>query len=188
MASGRRAFVNLGAIALAGWALAGCRPLLTALGFHSGTAGTLSAASAPLPAFEFRGLRPGVTTYAESRRSLALHYCHDESGVEGCDLRDQSVGDVAALAASAVFQKGVLNAIQITYPSGAYSRLRQTVIATYGRPCEAGSEQLTDEAGVKRMSAVTYWCFRGGKLMLVEYKDVDDGRSTGRLVFTLPQA
>jgi hypothetical protein len=181
MASDLRPLVHVGVVALAGCALSGCRPLLSAFGFYNRVATARPSSSRPLPAFAFRGLRPGVTTFAQSRRSLALHYCSESAGVGNCDLRSPLVGGVYAMQASAVFAKGVLSGIQITYPSAAYSRLRRSVILAYGKPCEV----VPGISGGKRTGAATSWCFRDGKLMLVEYEGPDGGRDTGSLDFVL---
>ena len=145
----------------------------------------VAALSPPLPSFEFRGLRPGVTKMADAQKSGALKECEDLYGERRCEFAKASIGDVPVYGyeSAAIFEKGVLDWFNIPFSTEHYPELKATLTATYGQPCGSRTVNLQNGFGAQFQGEDTYWCFREGSMTLHQHATGRNGANQGELDF-----
>lgn len=112
-----------------------------------------------LTPFEFRGLKPNVTTVAESRKAGTVKECGAEVMEEtSCKFASHKVGDVPIFGDLSIvtFRDGKFDKFSIVTRSEDYDRLHRTLMSVYPKPCSFTSDP---GRGVQ-------WCFTEGTLNL----------------------
>lgn len=134
------------------------------------TAETADVAPPELPSFEFRGLKPDVTTMAEAVKSETVRYC-SESG--SCDFSKYGVGDVTTGRSMVIFTNGKFDWFSIKLSPRSFDDMQRTLSGVYGQPCRQNSEQLQNAFGAQFSGDEAEWCFKEGHLTLRRHSEND---------------
>lgn len=154
-------------------ALAGCSPASDDSAASSSPAPPLPV-PAPLPAFEFRGLKPDVTTMAAALEAETVARC-SESG--SCEFAKYGVGDVGTSRSIVLFKAGKFDWFSIKMSPRSFEEMGRTLIGVYGEPCRTDSQQLQNAYGATFSGDEVEWCFAEGLLTLRRHSqnDVTEG-------------
>lgn len=127
-----------------------------------------SEVEAPLPAFEFRGLKPDRTTVKEAEKTKSVVWCSGFGKVDPhttyCRFDKYSIGGISAGNSGVSFKDGKFDWFTIKYPTDSFEALLDQTTKIYGKPCSLTTEQLQNGFGAKFEGDEVNWCFAQGKL------------------------
>jgi len=141
----------------------------------------------PLSTFEFRGLKPGTTTFEVGRQSKALQNCELLIGAvqARCEFTKTSIGDVDVSMyqgeSYVMFTSGKLSSIDVRFDPSHYAEIKRLLSKTYGTSCFVGPG--TDAIGTRLEGEEADWCFKQGRLRLYEHDGGRSGYDRGSMYF-----
>lgn len=134
------------------------------------SATSAEAVALPLPSFEFRGLKPGITTTAEAETAGIVGGCMDHGS---CYFNKLGVGDVGTGRSVVVFTNGKFDWFTVKMSPNSFEAMGRTLSSVYGPPCREDSRLLQNAFGATFSGDETEWCFAEGHLTLRRHSEND---------------
>lgn len=114
--------------------------------------------AAPLPQFEFRGIRAG-----EPADPAALAKCGAGEKVE-CLETGVEMADAYLMGLTTTYYRGKLSGIEIFAKTIFFKKLTDAFTTKYGKPCKAEMPKVQNRMGASFDNIVLTWCFASGNL------------------------
>lgn len=121
----------------------------------------------PLPNFEFRGLKPGVTTVDTAKKDAIVRDCRSDPDNEfSCSFVKYQVGSESFGESHVIFRDGKFDWFTIRFRTDGFEGMGRVLMQVYGDPCEVDSKPLQNAFGAQFSGDEVHWCFKEGKLKL----------------------
>lgn len=130
----------------------------------------------PLPAFEFRGLKPGKTTVLEAQKAKAVDSCEKydvDPHTTSCRFEKDSVGDIATGYTSVIFKDGKFDYFTTKFDTDQFDNILEQTSGIWGKPCSLTREELQNGFGAKFQGDEVRWCFAEGQLTVRRHASDD---------------
>jgi hypothetical protein len=146
-------------------------------------------ATPPLTSFEFRGLKPGITTVFEAKKRNVVKECGHVMAEVACKFSKDTLGDIFVSSYNTFisFKGNKFEDMLIKFDTGNTDRVRDFVTQAYGAPCRSNTVELENAFGAKVTSQEDVWCFKEGVLTLSQHSEGQNMWSQGNLDFSTAQ-